>query len=166
MEIFWPSKEKATFIRKLSSKLPSLFQCFSKLFKPLERRLVSKTNLRRAQARNFSIGSRIIKQWYNTGYHTQSESILVFLPLQTALCNTVLDNPQNRSKIDLVNHIVNCLEMDTVLFYSSVRKHFRTNLQVPPRNMIQQYDVSVTMMIRDCRKWMNYTRYKLKSGGL
>lgn len=37
----------------------------------------------------------------------------------TALCNTVLDNPHNRTKIDLVNHIVNCLEMDTVLFYSS-----------------------------------------------
>lgn len=42
--------------------------------------------------------------------------------LQTSLCNTVLDNPHNYTKIDLVNHIVNSLEMDTILFHSSVRK--------------------------------------------
>ncbi|KAG7208525.1 hypothetical protein KM043_014744 [Ampulex compressa] len=37
----------------------------------------------------------------------------------TALCNTVIDNPHNHSKIDMVNHIVNCLESDTILFQSS-----------------------------------------------
>lgn len=37
----------------------------------------------------------------------------------TALCNTVLDNPNNQTKSDIVNYITNCLEIDTVLFHSS-----------------------------------------------
>ncbi|KAK1120828.1 hypothetical protein K0M31_011031 [Melipona bicolor] len=36
----------------------------------------------------------------------------------TALCNTVIDNPHNHTKQDMVNYIVNCLEMDTILFHS------------------------------------------------
>lgn len=36
----------------------------------------------------------------------------------TALCNTVIDNPNNHTKQDMANYIVNCLEMDTVLFHS------------------------------------------------
>lgn len=39
----------------------------------------------------------------------------------TALCNTVLDNPNNQTKPDMVNSIVHCLEMDTILFHSSER---------------------------------------------
>ncbi|CAK9816165.1 ATP synthase mitochondrial F1 complex assembly factor 2 [Anthophora quadrimaculata] len=37
----------------------------------------------------------------------------------TALCNTVIDNPHNYTKENMVHYIVNCLEMDTVLFHSS-----------------------------------------------
>ncbi|KAK2581205.1 hypothetical protein KPH14_008004 [Odynerus spinipes] len=37
----------------------------------------------------------------------------------TALCNTVLDNPNNQTKSDIVNYITNYLEMDTILFHSS-----------------------------------------------
>ncbi|KAI4502898.1 hypothetical protein M0802_001942 [Mischocyttarus mexicanus] len=37
----------------------------------------------------------------------------------TALCNTVLDNPNNQTKSDIVNYITNCLEIDTILFHSS-----------------------------------------------
>ncbi|XP_043249527.1 ATP synthase mitochondrial F1 complex assembly factor 2 [Colletes gigas] len=37
----------------------------------------------------------------------------------TALCNTVIDNPHKHTKIDMVNYIVNCLEMDTLLFHSN-----------------------------------------------
>ncbi|KAF7388168.1 ATP synthase mitochondrial F1 complex assembly factor 2 [Vespula maculifrons] len=37
----------------------------------------------------------------------------------TALCNTVLDNPNNQTKLDIVNYITNCLEIDTILFHSS-----------------------------------------------
>ncbi|XP_031825850.1 ATP synthase mitochondrial F1 complex assembly factor 2 homolog l(2)k14505 [Nomia melanderi] len=37
----------------------------------------------------------------------------------TSLCNTVIDNPQNHTKLDMVNYVVNCLEMDTLLFQSN-----------------------------------------------
>ncbi|XP_066593391.1 ATP synthase mitochondrial F1 complex assembly factor 2 isoform X2 [Prorops nasuta] len=37
----------------------------------------------------------------------------------TALCNSVLDNPNNHSKTDMVNYIVHCLETDTTLFQSN-----------------------------------------------
>nr|XP_012134815.1 PREDICTED: ATP synthase mitochondrial F1 complex assembly factor 2 isoform X2 [Megachile rotundata] len=37
----------------------------------------------------------------------------------TALSNTVIDNPNNHTKQDIVNYIVNCLEMDTILFHSN-----------------------------------------------
>ncbi|KOC67644.1 ATP synthase mitochondrial F1 complex assembly factor 2 [Habropoda laboriosa] len=37
----------------------------------------------------------------------------------TALCNTVIDNPHNHTKENMVNYIVNCLEMDTILFHSN-----------------------------------------------
>ncbi|XP_029056163.1 ATP synthase mitochondrial F1 complex assembly factor 2 isoform X1 [Osmia bicornis bicornis] len=37
----------------------------------------------------------------------------------TALSNTVIDNPNNHTKENVVNYIVNCLEMDTVLFHSN-----------------------------------------------
>lgn len=42
----------------------------------------------------------------------------------------MLDNPHNYTKTDLVNHIVNCLEMDTILFYSSVRKCLYKSLHI------------------------------------
>ncbi|XP_054001914.1 ATP synthase mitochondrial F1 complex assembly factor 2 [Hylaeus anthracinus] len=37
----------------------------------------------------------------------------------TALCNTIIDNPHKHTKIDMVNYIVNCLEMDTLLFHTN-----------------------------------------------
>lgn len=37
----------------------------------------------------------------------------------TALCNTVIDNPHKHTKLDMVNYIINCLEMDTLLFHSN-----------------------------------------------
>ncbi|XP_076687131.1 ATP synthase mitochondrial F1 complex assembly factor 2 homolog l(2)k14505 [Andrena cerasifolii] len=46
----------------------------------------------------------------------------------TALCNTVLDNPHNHTKLNMANYIVNCLEMDTVLFHSNESEEW-TKLQ-------------------------------------
>ncbi|KAK0179813.1 hypothetical protein PV327_005529 [Microctonus hyperodae] len=37
----------------------------------------------------------------------------------TALCSTLLDNPQHLNRLDIVNYIANYLETDTVLFQSS-----------------------------------------------
>lgn len=39
---------------------------------------------------------------------------------QTTLCNTVIDNPNNLTKFDMVNYIVNCLDTDTILFQANV----------------------------------------------
>jgi len=71
----------------------------------------------------------------------------------------VLDNPHNRTKIDLVNHIVNCLEMDTILFYSNV--------------FIQISIFSILFLMQqyyndfyELRRWTNCISYKLKSGNL
>jgi hypothetical protein len=43
--------------------------------------------------------------------------------LQTALCSTAIDNPNNVTKFDLVQHIISYLDTDTVLFQSSVSNH-------------------------------------------
>jgi hypothetical protein len=40
---------------------------------------------------------------------------------QTALCSTAIDNPNNLTKFDLVQHIMSYLDTDTVLFQSGVR---------------------------------------------
>ncbi|PSN40270.1 ATP synthase mitochondrial F1 complex assembly factor 2 [Blattella germanica] len=39
--------------------------------------------------------------------------------MQTALCSTILDNPNRLTKYDLVQQIINFLDTDTVLFLSS-----------------------------------------------
>uniref|UniRef100_A0A1B6C1V7 ATP synthase mitochondrial F1 complex assembly factor 2 n=1 Tax=Clastoptera arizonana TaxID=38151 RepID=A0A1B6C1V7_9HEMI len=36
----------------------------------------------------------------------------------TALCSTVIDNPNNNTKFDLVQHLSNFLDTDTVLYHS------------------------------------------------
>jgi ATP synthase F1 complex assembly factor 2 len=36
----------------------------------------------------------------------------------TALCNTALDNPNNLTKEDIINHILSFAETDTVLYYN------------------------------------------------
>ena len=43
--------------------------------------------------------------------------------LQTALCSTAIDNPNNLTKFDIVQHIISYLDTDTVLFQSSVSNH-------------------------------------------
>ncbi|XP_076377744.1 ATP synthase mitochondrial F1 complex assembly factor 2 homolog l(2)k14505 [Megalopta genalis] len=47
----------------------------------------------------------------------------------TALCNTVLDNPHNHTKLDMVNYIVNCLEMDTLLFHSNETELYKLQVE-------------------------------------
>lgn len=45
----------------------------------------------------------------------------MILILQTALCSTVLDNPNKLSKIDITEYFINYLTTDTLLFQSHVR---------------------------------------------
>ena len=51
---------------------------------------------------------------------------LVTFVFQNSLCNTVLDNPHNNTKEDIVKSIIQYLETDTILFQSSVREQFST----------------------------------------
>lgn len=40
--------------------------------------------------------------------------------LQTSLCSTAIDNPNHLTKEDIVNHILNFLPTDTILFQLKV----------------------------------------------
>ncbi|XP_029160585.1 ATP synthase mitochondrial F1 complex assembly factor 2 [Nylanderia fulva] len=75
--------------------------------------------LKTPQGRVFEVNSKPLALAVAAEWDAQKEIIDRGSMHLTSLCNTVLDNPHNYTKIDLVNHIVNCLEMDTILFYSS-----------------------------------------------
>ncbi|KAJ3632471.1 hypothetical protein MTP99_009480 [Tenebrio molitor] len=44
----------------------------------------------------------------------------------TTLCNTVIDNPNNLTKYDMVNYIINYLDTDTVLFQANEQEDLLT----------------------------------------
>ena len=50
-------------------------------------------------------------------------TLSLFPFLQTALCSTAIDNPNNLTKFDLVQHIISYLDTDTVLFQSGVSNY-------------------------------------------
>ncbi|KYM78051.1 PREDICTED: ATP synthase mitochondrial F1 complex assembly factor 2 [Atta cephalotes] len=75
--------------------------------------------LKTPQGRIFEVNNKPLALAVAAEWDAQKETIDRGSMHLTSLCNTVLDNPYNRTKIDLVNHMVNCLEMDTILFYSS-----------------------------------------------
>ncbi|XP_020287014.1 ATP synthase mitochondrial F1 complex assembly factor 2 isoform X2 [Pseudomyrmex gracilis] len=75
--------------------------------------------LKTPQGRIFEVNSEPLALAVAAEWDAQKETIDRGSMHLTSLCNTVLDNPHNYTKTDLVNHIVNCLETDTVLFYSS-----------------------------------------------
>ncbi|XP_011880728.1 PREDICTED: ATP synthase mitochondrial F1 complex assembly factor 2 isoform X2 [Vollenhovia emeryi] len=75
--------------------------------------------LKTPQGRVFEVNSKPLALAVAAEWDAQKETIDRGSMHLTSLCNTVLDNPHNHTKMNLVNHIVNCLEMDTILFYSS-----------------------------------------------
>ncbi|XP_071557124.1 ATP synthase mitochondrial F1 complex assembly factor 2 isoform X2 [Temnothorax nylanderi] len=75
--------------------------------------------LKTPQSRVFEVNSKPLALAVAAEWDAQKETIDRGSMHLTSLCNTVLDNPHNHTEINLVNHIVNCLEMDTILFYSS-----------------------------------------------
>lgn len=65
----------------------------------------------------------------------------------TSLSNTVIDNPNNLQKVDIVNYLINCINTDTVLFHSTAEKGLK-DLQIAEWNPIidwfnKRYDVQV-----------------------
>ncbi|XP_014470815.1 PREDICTED: ATP synthase mitochondrial F1 complex assembly factor 2 [Dinoponera quadriceps] len=81
--------------------------------------MLDQRKLKTPQGRVFEVNSKPLALAVAAEWDAQKEIIDRGSMHLTALCNTVLDNPQNHTKVDLVHHIVNCLEMDTILFYSS-----------------------------------------------
>ncbi|XP_011154831.1 ATP synthase mitochondrial F1 complex assembly factor 2 isoform X3 [Harpegnathos saltator] len=81
--------------------------------------MLDQRKLKTPQGKIFEVNSKPLALAVAAEWDAQKEIIDRGNMHLTALCNTVLDNPQNCTKVDLVNNIVNCLEMDTVLFYSS-----------------------------------------------
>ncbi|KAL1491130.1 hypothetical protein ABEB36_011772 [Hypothenemus hampei] len=51
-----------------------------------------------------------------TEWHSQKNKIIQSKMHLTTLCNTVQDNPNNLTKLDIVQYIVNYLDTDTILF--------------------------------------------------
>ncbi|XP_050310039.1 ATP synthase mitochondrial F1 complex assembly factor 2 [Anthonomus grandis grandis] len=54
-----------------------------------------------------------------TEWNAQKKKIVQSKMHLTTLCNTVLDNPNNLTKLDIVNYIVNYLDTDTVLYQAN-----------------------------------------------
>lgn len=75
--------------------------------------------LKTPKGKIFEVDSKPLALAITTEWDSQTEAINRSNMHLTTLCNTGLDNPHNHSKLDVVNHIVNCLETDTILFHSS-----------------------------------------------
>ncbi|XP_076237498.1 ATP synthase mitochondrial F1 complex assembly factor 2 homolog l(2)k14505 isoform X1 [Calliopsis andreniformis] len=75
--------------------------------------------LKTPQGKIFEVDSKPLALAIAAEWDSQKEVIDRSNMHLTALCNTVIDNPHKHTKLDMVNYIVNCLEMDTVLFHSN-----------------------------------------------
>ena len=65
---------------------------------------------------NQSLALAVAHEW-----QAQKDQILLSQMHLTGLCNTVIDNPTNATKYDLVDDILNFLDTDTLLFFAEVR---------------------------------------------
>ncbi|XP_012280075.1 ATP synthase mitochondrial F1 complex assembly factor 2 isoform X2 [Orussus abietinus] len=75
--------------------------------------------LKTPKGQNFDVNSKPLALAVATEWDSQEETINRSNMHLTALCSTVLDNPNNHQKVDIINYIVNYLETDTILFHSS-----------------------------------------------
>ncbi|OAD59830.1 ATP synthase mitochondrial F1 complex assembly factor 2, partial [Eufriesea mexicana] len=75
--------------------------------------------LKTPQGKIFQVDSKPLALAVATEWDMQKEIVDRSNMHLTALCNTIIDNPHNHTKQDMVNYIVNCLEMDTILFHSN-----------------------------------------------
>ncbi|KAL3282374.1 hypothetical protein HHI36_005560 [Cryptolaemus montrouzieri] len=64
----------------------------------------------------FAIESEPLALAVATEWDSQKDKILRSKMHITTLCNTMLDNPNNYTKYDLVNYVANYLDTDTILF--------------------------------------------------
>ncbi|CAH0557012.1 unnamed protein product [Brassicogethes aeneus] len=67
----------------------------------------------------FKVESEPLALAVATEWNSQKDKILQSKMHITTLCNTVLDNPNNLTKYDVVDYITNYLDTDTVLFQAN-----------------------------------------------
>ncbi|CAH1183273.1 unnamed protein product [Phaedon cochleariae] len=67
----------------------------------------------------FSVESEPLALAVATEWDTQKDTIQRSKMHLTTLCNTVIDNPNNSTKYDIVNYITDYLDTDTVLFQAN-----------------------------------------------
>ncbi|XP_044267643.1 ATP synthase mitochondrial F1 complex assembly factor 2 [Tribolium madens] len=78
--------------------------------------------LKTPQGNLFSVESEPLAIAVATEWNSQKENIIQSKMHLTTLCNTVIDNPNNLTKYDMVNHITNYLDTDTILFQADEEK--------------------------------------------
>lgn len=67
----------------------------------------------------FTVDNESLALAVATEWNSQKKKLIQSKMHLTTLCNTVLDNPNNLTKLDVVNYIVNYLDTDTVLFQAN-----------------------------------------------
>ncbi|KAJ8951177.1 hypothetical protein NQ314_007717, partial [Rhamnusium bicolor] len=67
----------------------------------------------------FAVESKPLAIAVSVEWNSQKEKIIQSNMHITTLCNTIIDNPNNLSKFDIVNYITNYLDTDTVLFQAN-----------------------------------------------
>ncbi|GLV41590.1 lethal (2) k14505 [Carabus blaptoides fortunei] len=75
--------------------------------------------LKTPSGKNFSVQSEPLALAVATEWDAQKDKIQQSNMHLTALCSTVIDNPNRLNKLDMVQYLVNYLDTDTVLFQSS-----------------------------------------------
>ncbi|CAG9838093.1 unnamed protein product [Diabrotica balteata] len=67
----------------------------------------------------FAVESEALALAVATEWNSQKDKIVRSKMHLTTLCNTTMDNPNNLTKYDIANYIVNYLDTDTVLFQAN-----------------------------------------------
>ncbi|KAJ8920766.1 hypothetical protein NQ315_004906 [Exocentrus adspersus] len=81
--------------------------------------ILDQRKLKTPKGNIFSVENEALAIAVATEWNAQKGNIIQSKMHITTLCNTALDNPNNLTKYDIVNYIVNCLDTDTVLFQAN-----------------------------------------------
>ncbi|XP_060526045.1 ATP synthase mitochondrial F1 complex assembly factor 2 [Cylas formicarius] len=81
--------------------------------------ILDQMRLKTPKGNVFNINSEPLALAVATEFNSQRDKILQSEMHITTLCNTILDNPNNLTKYDIVTYIVNYLDTDAILFQTN-----------------------------------------------
>ncbi|XP_030753561.1 ATP synthase mitochondrial F1 complex assembly factor 2 [Sitophilus oryzae] len=81
--------------------------------------ILDQRKLKTPNGKLFTVDSEPLALAVATEWNAQKNKIVQSNMHITTLCNTIIDNPNNFGKLDIVNYIVNYLDTDTVLFQAN-----------------------------------------------